>query len=202
MVEIFSFSFSGIYSTCCLLIFCFHPYNKSLCCFCFGSLQMFGCLMFDFFSLSWSSKVLSQKLVLPFGPCCSVNLHHFLCHVWPPAILNFSPPSFYSRPLISWVCLYDVFKLFFALKGWIIDASNGSSQNTLLSEIPILACQMAFIMWYSAVFQIIWKKHHAIHLPLPRVSLSTAVAQMSARIHSSALLCILALCSCLSRETY
>lgn len=65
-----------------------------------------------------------------------------------------------------------------------------------------LCCQMAFIMWYSAVFQIIWKKHYAIHLPVSRVSLSTAGAQMSARIHSSALLCVLALCSCLSRETY
>lgn len=91
--------FQALVAYAVFLIFCFHPYNKSLYFFRFGSLQMFGFLMFDFFSLSWSSKVLSQKFVFAIWALLLYrNLHHFLCQIWPSAFLNFFS-SFYSYPL-------------------------------------------------------------------------------------------------------
>lgn len=170
--------------------FCFHPYNKSLCFFHFGSLQMFGFLVFDFFSLSWSSKVPSQKFVFAIWAllfiliCITFSARYGLLLFW--IFLS----SFYSCPLwfLGFVGMMSL-NCFFILKGWVIDASNGSSPNTLLSKVPILACQMAFIMWYPSVFQIIWKKHYTVHLPVPGARLSTAVAQMSAQIPSPALPC-------------
>lgn len=177
--------------------------------FCFHPQQMFVFFSFWLTTNVWLShvwflfpgllKCCHRNLFFPFGSCCYILICITFSAIYGLVLFKFFFHSFI--PVLSdflgvliW-CL----KIVFVFKGWIIDASNGSSQNTLLSKVPILACQMAFIMWYSAAFQIIWKKHYAVHLPLPCVSLSTAVAQMSAWIPSSALLCILALCICLSR---
>lgn len=56
----------------CLFFVCFHPYDKSMCFFCFCSLQIFSFFVFDVFSLSQSLKMLPQNFFLPFGPCRSV----------------------------------------------------------------------------------------------------------------------------------
>lgn len=128
------------------LFVCFHPYDKSMCFFYFGSLQIFSFLVFVF-SFSQSLKKLPQKFGFAIWALLfCLKLHHFLCIIWPPACLTFFQPK---HLLLRY--LYFFFFLFF-LKGWIIDASDGASQNALLSKVPILSCQMAFIIWHTAVF--------------------------------------------------
>lgn len=119
----------------CLCV-CSHAFNRSF--FCFGSLQIFIFPVFDVFSLSQFAKCCHRNLFFAIWALLfCLGLYHFLCLTWLSAFFTF------SLNFIPFLCgflflILSYLLIFFHLKS--------SSQNTLLSKLPVLACQMAFII--------------------------------------------------------